>query len=1352
MTCSSCHADKTGAGNLSGAHGYHVTTLGRKCSDCHSTVVDSSDNITGPALHVNGQPDISASGLTYNSTQKTCTSACHSSASPNWYDKAHAAGWSSPTQHGYTFLNDTAACKTCHGSDLKGGASLISCDSCHTGGQGWRTNCTFCHGGTDNQSGAPPNGVHGESSVSTVPVGAHTKHVQAASTHTAYGCATCHGKTFTSFDETGHFTAGQTDAAIQFTGVSGTSATWTHASGNCSSLYCHGNGQTAGGNVQWTSSTAMTCSSCHAYKADPTSLSGSHRYHVKTLGKGCESCHAAVVNSSDAVISAALHINGQADVSAAGLTYNATLKTCTSTCHSAGSKGWNDKTHPSGWTAPAQHGYTFLNDTAACKTCHGADLKGGTSYVSCDSCHTGGAAWKTNCTFCHGGTDNTTGAPPLGVHGETAVSAVQVGAHTEHVQAAANHSAWGCAICHGQTFTSLDDPGHITAGQGYATVQFTGVAGTSSAWNRTTANCSSNYCHGNGRTAGGDVQWTSSTALTCSSCHADKTGAGSLSGSHGYHVTKLGKKCSDCHSTVVNSSDAIVGPALHVNGQPDISAAGMTYNSTLKNCTGSCHSAASKGWYDHEHAAGWSDRAQHGYTFFNDTAACKTCHGTDLKGGISLSSCDTCHAGGAVWRTSCTYCHGGTDNTTGAPPAGVRGEAAISSVQVGVHSKHVQASTNHGAYGCALCHGQTFATFDDPGHIPAGQANATVQFTGIAGTSTTWNRTTGNCSSNYCHGTGRAASGNVLWTASANLTCTSCHAYKSGASGLSGSHGYHVTKLGKGCESCHASVVNSSDAIIGPSLHVNGQPDISASGMAYNSTLKNCTGSCHSTASKGWYDHEHAAGWSDRAQHGYTFFNDTAACKTCHGADLKGGISLSSCDTCHAGGAAWRTNCTYCHGGTDNVGGAPPAGVHGETAVSTVPVGAHTKHVTASTTHTAYGCAICHGQTFTTFDDTGHIPAGQANATVLFTGVAGTSTTWNHATGNCSSNYCHGTGQALSGNVLWTSSTAMTCSSCHAFSTPANLSGAHGYHVTTLGNGCQACHSTVVNSSGAIIGTALHINSQADISGTGLTWNSTGKTCTGTCHSAASPAWSQRRHPTGYSDRTQHGYAFFNDMNACKTCHGTTLTGGISLISCDSCHTGGAAWRTNCTYCHGGTNNTTGAPPAGVHGETATTVTVVGWHTPHVTTTATHNAYGCAVCHPNPTAFDTSGHIDITGGAEMSFTFPSGTPTYTTSTGTCNAVYCHGNGRTASGNVVWTTDIAVTCTTCHPSSGMSGDHSRHSSQGCYRCHNNTVDSAGAIKNKALHINQARDVAFSSSGTYNPSTKSCSPSCHGTETW
>lgn len=74
--------------------------------------------------------------------------------------------------------------------------------------------------------------------------------------------------------------------------------------------------------------------------------------------------------------------------------------------------------HPADWTKSGTHGAYFYRARKSCNTCHGDDLKGGTSKVSCQSCHAGfphEPQWKaagvhgseflrnpTSCKSCHG--------------------------------------------------------------------------------------------------------------------------------------------------------------------------------------------------------------------------------------------------------------------------------------------------------------------------------------------------------------------------------------------------------------------------------------------------------------------------------------------------------------------------------------------------------------------------------------------------------------------------------------------------------------------------------------------------------------------------------------------------------------------------------------------------------------------------------------------------------------------------------------------------------------------------------------------------------------------------------------
>ncbi len=202
-----------------------------------------------------------------------------------------------------------------------------------------------------------------------------------------------------------------------------------------------------------------------------------------------------------------------------------------------------------------------------------------------------------------------------------------------------------------------------------------------------------------------------------------------------------------------------------------------------------------------------------------------------------------------------------------------------------------------------------------------------------------------------------------------------------------------------------------------------------------------------------------------------------------------------------------------------------------------------------------------------------------------------------------------------------------------------------------------------------------------------------------------------------------------------------------SSSTCTSCH--GDANRTAIT---GADANVRSAPPRGTKGETAATTRAVGAHQAHVNTADMRAApIACNECHVVPTSTSHSnGTVDMAFGTLAK----TGNVTPAWNGTTCTASYCHGNFPGGNGAAApnWTTDT-VTCTSCHGAPPATGDHQRGQHQfACSGCHG-TGYSANAV-NKTLHINGVKNAggAGSSITTWNPATKSCTPTCHGTETW
>ncbi|MCA9494124.1 MAG: hypothetical protein KC621_29555 [Myxococcales bacterium] len=240
--------------------------------------------------------------------------------------------------------------------------------------------------------------------------------------------------------------------------------------------------------------------------------------------------------------------------------------------------------HPVGWSNADQHGTAAMYQTGGdCRVCHGADLTGGSSSVTCDDCHA--PTWRTDCIWCHGGTENTTGAPPSDIDDNDDPNTISFTAHTKHVTTTI-HAAYDCVQCHIKPADILDY-GHVIRDltPGYGEINYTGGISPIATYYQGT--CSNTYCHGTG-TVPGEIT-DGDGPLSCYGCHADVTTTqawNTMSGRHQLHLSD-GITCNECHSTVVNAAQDIINPTLHVNGDADVQPTGVTWNGNT--CAGTCH-------------------------------------------------------------------------------------------------------------------------------------------------------------------------------------------------------------------------------------------------------------------------------------------------------------------------------------------------------------------------------------------------------------------------------------------------------------------------------------------------------------------------------------------------------------------------------------------------------------------------------------------------------------------------------------------------------------------------------------------------------------------------------------------
>ena len=254
-----------------------------------------------------------------------------------------------------------------------------------------------------------------------------------------------------------------------------------------------------------------------------------------------------------------------------------------------GGGGTDERYHPSGYSSPDQHGTETKLNVQDCRDCHGDDLEGGDVEVSCDTCHTpeDPPAWRTDCTFCHGGVLDSTGAPPLDIDGESDPERISYRAHASHV-GENNHAPFACSECHsmpadvlssGHLFDSTPAQAEVDFSEGLSAAAFYDGAG----------GCSSLYCHGDGQGDNGSSE-DDGIPRTCSSCHPDASSGGwsAMSGEHNRHMGE-GLSCSECHADTADADQRIITPELHVDGEVELVFEETTMYDISGYCTGYCH-------------------------------------------------------------------------------------------------------------------------------------------------------------------------------------------------------------------------------------------------------------------------------------------------------------------------------------------------------------------------------------------------------------------------------------------------------------------------------------------------------------------------------------------------------------------------------------------------------------------------------------------------------------------------------------------------------------------------------------------------------------------------------------------
>lgn len=423
--------------------------------------------------------------------------------------------------------------------------------------------------------------------------------------------------------------------------------------------------------------------------------------------------------------------------------------------------------------------------------------------------------------------------------------------------------------------------------------------------------------------------------------------------------------------------------------------------------------------------------------------------------------------------------------------------------------------------------------------------------------------------------------------------------------------------------------------------------------------------------------------------------------------------------------AAYKANnsaCVECHGSAQNL-----LSTGGTTRISCFSA--------------SYNGIACHPN-----GPSGH-PAGWS-ASASHGSAAKATPDASHGFASCTK--CHG--------ANYTGSTGSSCMACHT-TAPHPAAPWHGTtstgttHTTTdPGNAsqCSRCHAGGVKLStpGAVLPAATCFNNTL-------------------CHGVVG-------HPAGWT-ATGHQVAAkavagaSTGMDSCRSCHGADFKGGTTGFSCFQCHTSSPhsiPWLTStgatthkhssadatnalaCGRCHAGgvKLSTPTTPPAnsGCFNNTLCHPSVTGHSFPYPGSAhlGTADVTGCLACHSQ-------------GSTASSYPVTSGTPP--------NCRGCHLNANPGT---------TPQCSDCHGSvannsagalmagrptgntfPNLAGEHRTHDGYACIACHPFTSgDSrhgwANGVKSSAAQVGGAGTLINS----WNATTKSCSPACHGRETW
>lgn len=928
--------------------------------------------------------------------------------------------------------------------------------------------------------------------------------------------------------------------------------------------------------------------------------------------------------------------------------------------------------HPTGWAVPGggNHPQAFRSAPGSCYECHGKDLRGGISSVSCFSaarsgisCHANGPGqhpdgWREalahgahakntadgsdgfiRCQACHGndyrgGTANKSCLNTAGCHG-AGVNAPHAAKPWLSSLGASSHSntdtsnAVACVACHAAGANSSRKPSAPAAAGAqpdcFNNTLCHGIEGHPSGWKaasvhgaiaKTASGGGSGFssctpCHG-ANFAGGSAQ---QTCLNTSGCHgagikAPHPAAPWRSSTRSHTSTDISNdsQCAVCHTGGANSS--------RKPSSGDRVGSSGCFNNTL------CHGATG-------HATGWKTASAHGAEAkkapSGDTgfASCKSCHGVTFMGG-SATTClnsSACHGSGV----NAPHAHKPWFSTTSGQPTHTNTDAANVDVCAACHTAGansefgVRTNAASGTSGCfnnTLCHFHTVdaaGTFKSPAvHGPLAKADLSV------------------CQS--CHGSKglSAFDGLTLADGSKTIACSSCHtSARAHPTDWQGSGTYSHRSAGSiaaACGICH-------------NTNASGTSPLAAAPSCFTATYSNALGLARTCHASGPGVAPHALPYNN---HNATARTNFSYCLGCHQVGANGVSSKPpGCQNCHLSSpVATPTGCTSCHG-------KPPV-------AQSYPnlAGSHAGHNALNITENAdltAGCNECHnGLGLGTVDHQGRARARSLSVqsgpvifgTQLATSVGITPGYNVPAAGQCANTYCHGanlTGGGSNKTPRWGQTdylAAAGCGTCHGY---PPVSARNGAATHTGSVSCVTCHTHVNATNDGFSNAALHIDGKVDVSaGTAHSVPNpnhqsvgTGGACIG-CHAIGTAASVYPAVPSGNAPdcRGCHLKAAPASAPRCSDCHGSAANDGAGALLAGR-PVGGASFPNRpgehnrsqhigraCTACH---PFTTGDTRHGWQSRVKSTTTQVGGSGTSITSWNPTTKSCSSACHGSET-------------------------------------------------------------------------------------------------------------------------------------